>query len=111
MTYLPPFGLIRRITRRLIHRLTPKYSIPSKAGDLVGFHFRLLHRATPQGSKRRKFAIFWVAAKNTPDIQRYLEYLKTYNGGQSDFKYSPEAINLIAQQKLLVAGLNCFQGQ
>lgn len=109
LTWLPEFGVFRRAMRRLYHRLTAPYSIPNKAGDLLGFHFRLVHRATPQISKRRKFAIFWVAAKNTPAVQHYLDHLKTYQGGQLDFEYSPEAINLITQQNLNVAGLTVFK--
>ncbi len=110
LTFLPPFGIIRRGVRSIMRRITPTYSIPSKAGDLLGFHFRLLHRATPQSSKRQKFAIFWVAEKNTPEIQPYLEHLKTIYGRDFlDFEYSLEALNLIAQQKLNVAGLTIFR--
>ena len=106
LTALRHDGFFRRVLRRLRNKLIPSYSIPSKAGDLVGFHFRLLHRASQQLNSRRKFAIFWVAAKNTPEVQRYIAHLKSYQGGLGDFEYSQDTLGLIAEQRLNVANLS-----
>ena len=83
---------LRKLARRASHKFRRSHSIPSRAGDLLGFHFRLLHRATPRSDpSRRKFAIFWVAASNTPDVARYMEHLKTYEGGLPSFEYPETA--------------------
>ncbi|MGI5401454.1 phytanoyl-CoA dioxygenase family protein [Streptomyces sp. CA-135486] len=52
-------------------------SIDSKAGDLLVFDGRVMHRGTPQdGShKLRKYGIFWSASRNDlQQIDRYIEY-------------------------------------
>jgi len=52
-------------------------SVPSRAGDLIVFDGRLMHRGTPQdGShKLRKYGIFWSASRNDPlQMNRYIEY-------------------------------------
>ncbi len=77
---------------RLINKLRQKgrwpdhadrFSIPSKAGDLVLFHFKLDHRATPPrkahlGSTQRKLAIFIAfSRRNESAFLRYVDYVKT----------------------------------
>lgn len=54
-------------------------SIDSKAGDLIVFDGRLMHRGTPAGSPRelRKYGIFWSASRaDTRQIDRYIEYFR-----------------------------------
>ncbi|MDP3157127.1 MAG: phytanoyl-CoA dioxygenase family protein [Archangium sp.] len=67
--------------RRLIPRLRGR-SIPSKAGDLVIFDFRLDHKASwPRRSGeipggRAKFALFAACSANNEHAQSYLRYIK-----------------------------------
>lgn len=59
-------------------------SINSKAGDLIVFDGRLMHRGTPtDGShKRPKFGVFWSASRDDQQqIDRYIEYFE----GRVDF--------------------------
>jgi hypothetical protein len=53
-------------------------SIDSRAGDLIVFDGRVMHRGTPQdGShKLRKYGVFWSASRNDAlQMDRYTEYL------------------------------------
>jgi ectoine hydroxylase-related dioxygenase (phytanoyl-CoA dioxygenase family) len=55
-------------------------SVPSTAGDLVIFDFRLNHRATQRTSSnpppdRQKMAVFIACSRNTPHVQRYHDYI------------------------------------
>ncbi|MEV6930389.1 phytanoyl-CoA dioxygenase family protein [Dactylosporangium sp. NPDC051485] len=55
-------------------------SIDSKAGDLIVFDGRVMHRGTPQdGSQKvRKYGIFWSASRDDPEqIDRYIAYFQT----------------------------------
>jgi ectoine hydroxylase-related dioxygenase (phytanoyl-CoA dioxygenase family) len=71
-------------------------SIDSKAGDLIVFDGRLMHRGTPtDGSfKRRKYGVFWSASRNDREqIDRYIEYflgrvdfLRTLNQPAEEFQ-------------------------
>lgn len=65
-------------------------SIPSRAGDLVIFRFRLNHRATlaqqpvlPEG--REKIAIFDTFSRNRPYVREYLDFMH----GQGGWEYLP----------------------
>ncbi|WP_271188833.1 phytanoyl-CoA dioxygenase family protein [Dactylosporangium matsuzakiense] len=52
-------------------------SIDSKAGDLIVFDGRVMHRGTPQdgSAQRRKYGVFWSASRDDRrQIDRYLEY-------------------------------------
>ena len=55
-------------------------SVPSKAGDLVIFDFRVNHQATQRTSSnpppdKQKMAIFIACSRNTPHVQRYHDYI------------------------------------
>jgi Phytanoyl-CoA dioxygenase (PhyH) len=59
-------------------------SIPSRAGDVVMFHFRLSHRASPhrreaQNNVDRKLAMFMVAGPNNAQTRRYRAWLDEYD--------------------------------
>jgi hypothetical protein len=62
-------------------RAYPKVvSIGSKAGDLIVFDGRLMHRGTPQdGSQRlRKYGVFWSASRDdSQQMNRYIDYFTT----------------------------------
>jgi hypothetical protein len=52
-------------------------TIGSKAGDLIVFDGRVMHRGTPQdgSQKLRKYGVFWSASRNHAlQMQRYIEY-------------------------------------
>lgn len=56
--------------------------VPSKAGDLVVFDFRLLHRASPRSARivpsgREKYAIFIAASRNNLHVDLYHRFLLT----------------------------------
>jgi hypothetical protein len=70
-------------------------SVPSKAGDLVIFDFRVNHQATQRTSTnpppdRQKMAIFIACSRNTPQVQRYHDYIASrpdYGYLQGGFSY------------------------
>ncbi|MEU7932356.1 phytanoyl-CoA dioxygenase family protein [Micromonospora echinofusca] len=52
-------------------------SIDSRAGDLIVFDGRVMHRGTPQdgSATRRKYGVFWSASRNDQrQLDRYIEY-------------------------------------
>lgn len=56
------------------------YSVPSKAGDLVVFDFRINHRATPrikepEREADEKIAVFYACSSNTTHVDAYHNYL------------------------------------
>jgi hypothetical protein len=71
-------------------------SIDSRAGDLIVFDGRIVHRGSPaDGShKLRKYGLFWSASRNDQtQIKRYLEYfmgrvdfLRTLNRPAEEFE-------------------------
>ena len=70
---------LRQMTRRLTRR---GVSIPSAAGDLVLFHFRINHRATqarqPEAARKiGKLAIFSACSKNNNHVLDYYDFLRT----------------------------------
>ena len=78
------------------------YSIPSKAGDLVLFHFRIDHRATPPKFGRkaptgdaRKLAIFFACSRNNAHVRPYIEFLKEYSPMSyiDGHEYPPELLD------------------
>jgi hypothetical protein len=105
-------------------------AIDSRAGDLIVFDGRLMHRGTPtDGShKRSKYGIFWSASRNDPvQINRYIEYflsrvdfLRTLNRPPDEFQrevqrhrlmnsvrfpdsYPPQAIEIIRKLGITIA--------
>jgi hypothetical protein len=81
------------------------YSIPSRAGDLVLFDFRIQHRATAPGDRRkapgvpRKLAIFFACSRNNAHARRYVDFIR----GRADYVYLqgheyPEAMLALARE-------------
>jgi hypothetical protein len=68
-----------------------RYSIPSKAGDLVLFHYRLDHQATqpairPVPIEHRKLAIFFACSVNNRHVGNYVDYISS----RPDYVYLKE---------------------
>ena len=62
--------------------LPQPFSVPSKAGDLVIFHFRVNHRASqpqrlPVPPEHEKLALFMGCSRNNRHAQTYVNFLKT----------------------------------
>jgi hypothetical protein len=72
-------------------------SVDSRAGDLVVFDGRLMHRGTPTDGtlKRRKYGLFWSASRNDAvQVRRYADYLaarvsylRAHDRPDEDFQY------------------------
>jgi hypothetical protein len=83
-------------------------SLPTKAGDLVMFDFRLSHRGThprklAAAKKRGKLAIFLACSRNNAHVQAYHDFIYSrpdYSYLKS-FSYSPELL-----QEAHAVGLN-----
>jgi hypothetical protein len=90
-----------------------QYSIPSKAGDLVLFHFRVDHKATLPTTcsiesippAQRKLAMFFACSTNNEHVTNYKQfllsredyhYLKTY-------QYPRDMLNLASEHNLILA--------
>lgn len=94
--------------RQWLRRKRP-YSIPSKAGDLILFDFRIDHRASrpkrgvKQGTgKDRKLAIFFACSRDNQHIRSYMDFLKEYSpmsyiGGH---EYPPELVEYAKENGL-----------
>jgi hypothetical protein len=91
-------GLLNKIRNRVFgapDEHTSSLSVPSKAGDLVIFDFRLNHQATQRTSSnpppdRQKMAVFIACSRNTPHVQRYHDYIASrpdYEYLQGGFSY------------------------
>jgi hypothetical protein len=83
-------------------------SIPSKAGDLLIFHFRINHRATQPrnlaaAKERGKLAIFLAASRNNAHVEAYHEFINSRPdyGYLKDFSYDAEIL-----ERAKAAGLN-----
>jgi hypothetical protein len=76
------------------------YSVPSRAGDLVMFHFRLDHRATypviktQAPEERRKLAIFLACSANNRHARAYRDFLASRPSYPylNNHRYSPDLI-------------------
>jgi hypothetical protein len=73
-------GRLQSAWRKASRLFTKQVSIPSKAGDLVLFHFRINHRATrprqaEAANERRKLAIFFACSRNNHHIGAYYDFL------------------------------------
>jgi ectoine hydroxylase-related dioxygenase (phytanoyl-CoA dioxygenase family) len=94
--------------QKLVSRLTGNgngsqpevVSIPSKAGDLVLFHFRVDHRATPTKHEQipedqQKMAIFTACSRNTPHVKTYHDFISSrdsYVYLKGGFSYPEELV-------------------
>lgn len=73
-------SLRQRIERRA-RTAIKQHSIPSRAGDLVMFDFRVQHRASqrvplvPVPPEHRKLAIFFACSANNAHAQRYRDFI------------------------------------
>ncbi|MBI3855480.1 MAG: phytanoyl-CoA dioxygenase family protein [Planctomycetes bacterium] len=84
---------LQRVTNRLRKKgLWPEVKggapVPTKAGDLVFFHFRSDHRGTPAAvspipSEGRKLALFFAASRNNRHVRAYCDYI----AGRADYGY------------------------
>lgn len=84
------------------------YSVPSRAGDLVLFDFRIQHRATAPGNRKakpkvpRKLAIFFACSRNNAHANRYVDFIR----GRSDYvylqghQYPPDMVSLAGEHHL-----------
>jgi hypothetical protein len=78
-------------------------SIDSKAGDLVLFDGRAMHRGTPQDGSHelRKYGIFWSASRRDQlQMDRYIEFFRgrvdhfrTQNLSPQDFQRESKRFN------------------
>lgn len=75
------------------------YSIPSRAGDLLLFNYRLPHRASPRRSPivprdHQKLAIFSACSTNTPYVQAYHDFIGQipWYGYLKEFAYPADLI-------------------
>ena len=77
------FGHQSNLSRRLRkyrNEYLKEVTVDSKAGDLVLWHARLLHKSTANRVTVRnenKFGIFWSAAKSNDSATHYLSHLKS----------------------------------
>lgn len=80
-------------------------SVPSRAGDLVIFHFRARHRSTPMRRipappERHKVAIFIACSRNNRHVRSYHDFLESRPTGYDyleDFAY-PDDLLLQAKE-------------
>lgn len=77
------------------------YSIPSRAGDLILFDGRAMHRGTPAvtPAAQKKYAIFWGASRThrgqAEGLLRYLSQRSDYLKGEGETTESKTAHELI----------------
>jgi len=82
------------------------YSIPSKAGDLLIFDFRLDHKSSwPQKEvphEKRKMAIFCAASKNNLHAESYMKFIETRKDYiyLKNHRYPAELIDLAKKNKV-----------
>jgi ectoine hydroxylase-related dioxygenase (phytanoyl-CoA dioxygenase family) len=85
----PPTRLERAWDR--VFERTEVCSIPSKAGDLVIFDFRINHRATralrtPERPEDKKLAIFYPCSRNNEHVGAYHDFISS----RPDYAYLKE---------------------
>ena len=77
------------------------YSVPSKAGDMVLFHFRTCHKATwprvkPVPPEHRKLAMFLATSRNNRHAEAFVHWTRA-NGDRPHLKnhaFPPELVSL-----------------
>lgn len=80
---------VRKVSRK--DRYVSAVSVPSRAGDLVLFDFRIDHRATPPSicspadvpATHRKLAIFFACSRNNEHAKSYKRFIAT----RKDYAY------------------------
>ncbi|HYN08691.1 MAG TPA: phytanoyl-CoA dioxygenase family protein [Vicinamibacterales bacterium] len=74
---LPPVTDGTTLTQRLLEQVQARHSIGNKAGDLVVWDARLLHRGTPatDAPVRLKFGIHWTVACASAAIDDFMRHL------------------------------------
>jgi hypothetical protein len=109
-----PRWFITRVLRRLTGKRDDEsknaLSIPSKAGDLVIFHFRINHRATQPKNHafpldKQKMAIFIGCSRNNSHVASYHDFTVTRSDGAylSDFSYPREFLEECAKHGVTLA--------
>jgi hypothetical protein len=73
---------LQAVWRKASSLVKDRISIPSKAGDLLLFHFRINHRATqarqPEAANERgKLAIFSACSRNNDHVLAYYDFIRT----------------------------------
>lgn len=94
----PPLAAKPQLVRRVLNKAARlagvttnvriSHSVPSKAGDLVIFDFRVNHRATPmhkapERPEDEKIAVFVACSRNTRHVGQYHMYI----GSRPDYVY------------------------
>ena len=118
---LPAKGALGRFWRNVKYKLaryglqvkekTPvgRYLIPSKAGDLVLFNFKIDHKSTaangPIPPERRKFAMFFACSANNRHVENYIQFLLS----RPDYHYLknhryPESLQELADENNVILG-------
>jgi hypothetical protein len=101
-------SLVGRARRQLQLR-TRRHSIPTRAGDLLLFDFRLEHRASqrvpyvPVPPARRKLAVFFACSANNRHAQNYRDYIASradYEYLHGDHTYPPDLLELASAARL-----------
>ncbi len=83
------------------------YPIPSKAGDLVFFDFRIDHRATPAAQnpvppEYQKYARFFACSRANHHVTKYIEYIKR----RPDYLYLKDPYPAAVTELTTQQGLN-----
>ena len=102
--FVPSATRLGKVRRRLggtgnSYEPTNITSIPSCAGDMVIFDFRINHRATPQlqtpPEDVQKLAIFFACSTNTPHIEQYHNFTRSRASYvyMRDFSYSKDLLS------------------
>jgi hypothetical protein len=106
--YLVDNAWTRTRTRLRSRHLWPSekgYKIPSRAGDLVLFHFRARHKASspvsfPVPPQHRKFSLFLAASRNNEYARRFINWTRS-NGDRPhliDHCFPPDLVQLVKEQ-------------
>jgi hypothetical protein len=90
-----------------------QYSIPSKAGDLIIFHFRIDHKASlPKicsidsiPTEQRKLAMFFACSANNEHVANYKNFLMSRADYQylKNHQYSADLLNLTKEHNFILA--------
>jgi len=109
-------SFVSRGIRKAVTKMLPKFSIPSRAGDVVIFDFHLMHRASRAKAgppPTKKMSLFWSASRKNRFADLYMDHLRERSGEiqQGVFQvkfpdsYHPAARSLILGQHLNLYGM------
>lgn len=100
-------SLANKLRRRLTAGPRARYvSVPSRAGDLIIFDFRINHRATPavEPPATEKMAIFMACSRNNRHVEEYHRFLETRTDGCRYLRGAPHTDQMRARAR--AAGVN-----